>query len=301
MDPEPAELVASNDGTVWPIGETCVIGRSASADIMIEEPNISRQHAMIRRSDGGYSLFDLDSANGSTVNGAPVSEPVTLANGDRIGVADFEFVFHERHASEPLGGGIDASSTMMLTAQSQPMVFLVADVMGYTEISSKLPDDQLGELMAPWYEHCRKVLKSTGGQLDKFIGDCVFAYWKMTSPRERASALNAARQLTEYHLTPSSEQTTLLNSTSVDLKCGVALHIGEAAVGSFGRGNKTALGDEVNLTFRVEKLTRELTPDIVATAAFFEGWDAGRAMFLPEGEFELKGIDRKVEVFGMVD
>lgn len=297
MNPDHAELIAASDGSIWPLGETCIIGRHASADITLPVPNVSRQHAMIRYSDEGYSFFDLDSANGCSVNGSSVREPVVLRDGDRVSVAEIEFEFRERSPSGMMEDGIDPTSTMMISAQSEPMVFLVADIIGYTEMSEKLPDGELGKLMSPWYERCRDVLKTNNGQLDKFIGDCVFAYWRGTGPNQRASAVIAAKQLVEYQLTPSPIQTTMLHRDTVDLRCGVGLHIGKAAVGSFTRGNRTALGDEVNLTFRVEKLTRDISTDIVATAAFLEGWDAGRRMFTSAGEFELKGIARKVEVY----
>ena len=237
------------------------------------------------------------------MNGIPVREPVVLRHGDRITVANFEFTFREINPMNPpteeIGDGFSPTTTMMLTVQSQPMIFLVADIMGYTRISSKLPDGELGKLMSPWYQQCRDVLKANGGHLDKFIGDCVFAYWKSTGPRERTHAMNAARQLTEYHLKPSAEQTTMLDRESVDLRCGVGLHIGMAAVGSFTRGNQTALGDAVNLTFRVEKLTRTLEPDIVATSDFLEGWDVGKGIFVRCGEFQVEGIDRQIEVYGL--
>ena len=152
MKPDHAKLVATSDGSIWPLGETCIIGRHASADITLPFPNVSRQHAMIRHSDEGYSFFDLDSANGCSVNGSSVREPVVLRNGDRVSVAEIEFEFFELSPAGAVDDGIDPTSTMMISAQSEPMVFRVADLIGYTEMSAKLPDDELGKLRSPWYQ-----------------------------------------------------------------------------------------------------------------------------------------------------
>ena len=88
-----ARLVRDSDGQEWKLGESCVIGRSPSADIQLDDVSISREHAMIRLGEGGYLLYDLDSANGCRVNGAVVSQPVTLHHGDTVVVADVAMRF----------------------------------------------------------------------------------------------------------------------------------------------------------------------------------------------------------------
>lgn len=53
-----------------------VIGRHADCDITLADPSISRRHAEVRPSLGGYLLIDLDSTNGTTVNDEPVASHV---------------------------------------------------------------------------------------------------------------------------------------------------------------------------------------------------------------------------------
>ena len=77
------------------------------------------------------------------------------------------------------------------------------------------------------------------------------------------------------------------------------MHIGEAAVGAMSRGVQTALGDAVNVVFRVESLTRDVECDVVATDSFLEGWDEGREMFDSCGAHTVKGLSRAVEIFGL--
>jgi EAL domain-containing protein (putative c-di-GMP-specific phosphodiesterase class I) len=69
-----------------------VIGRDESADFCVESSRVSRKHVMIDRQDAGFVLRDLESTNGTYVNGKRVTE-VALADGDVVVIADFEFTF----------------------------------------------------------------------------------------------------------------------------------------------------------------------------------------------------------------
>jgi hypothetical protein len=73
-------------------GSRVVVGRSREADLVLEDPNVSRRHAELRREDGGWQIVDLGSTNGIKVNGRRVSE-AALRPGDQvtIGVTDLTF------------------------------------------------------------------------------------------------------------------------------------------------------------------------------------------------------------------
>jgi len=72
-----------------------VIGRSSGCDIVVDDPNVSRRHAEIRRMGEGYSLVDLGSTNGTEVNGQRVDE-TSLMNGDVISVGTTRLTFERR-------------------------------------------------------------------------------------------------------------------------------------------------------------------------------------------------------------
>jgi Protein of unknown function (DUF3662)/FHA domain len=73
-------------------GTRVVVGRSRECDIVMADPNVSRQHAELRREGDGWSIADLGSTNGIKVNGRRV-EHAPLSDGDRItlGVTDMTF------------------------------------------------------------------------------------------------------------------------------------------------------------------------------------------------------------------
>jgi Protein of unknown function (DUF3662)/FHA domain len=71
---------------------TVVIGRSRESDIRVSDPNVSRRHAEIRQDDSGFSIVDLDSTNGVSVNGRAVKR-AKLEHEDRITLGSTELVF----------------------------------------------------------------------------------------------------------------------------------------------------------------------------------------------------------------
>ncbi len=76
-------------------GPVTVLGRSRRCDIVLTDPNVSRQHAEIRRQDDGFMLVDLGSTNGTRVNRRDVKQ-VVLQHGDRIELGTTEFLFERQ-------------------------------------------------------------------------------------------------------------------------------------------------------------------------------------------------------------
>jgi len=70
-----------------------LVGRLPESDVCIEAPVVSRQHARLVFEPGGCVLEDLESTNGSFVNGSRVTGRARLAAGDRIAFASFAYVF----------------------------------------------------------------------------------------------------------------------------------------------------------------------------------------------------------------
>lgn len=67
--------------------DTFIIGRGPECDLVVADRQVSREHAQIRKSDGGYLLEDLGSKNGTHLNGIRLSAPELLQDGDEIQVA----------------------------------------------------------------------------------------------------------------------------------------------------------------------------------------------------------------------
>jgi pSer/pThr/pTyr-binding forkhead associated (FHA) protein len=80
-------LTVLNDpyaGKKLPVGEKFSIGRSESNELVLDLPEVSRQHAVIECQAGICTVTDLGSANGTFVNGARILQPTLLKSGDTI-------------------------------------------------------------------------------------------------------------------------------------------------------------------------------------------------------------------------
>ena len=89
----PVGSIVTSEGTRLEIGaEPLTIGRLPECDIVVSDPAVSRRHAEVRRRDGQFVVVDLDSTNGTRVNGAGVKDRV-LADGDEIRVGTVSMRF----------------------------------------------------------------------------------------------------------------------------------------------------------------------------------------------------------------
>ena len=96
-DQEPLEIAL--DGY-----EQISIGRGPDNDVVLDHVSLSGSHAVIQNLGGTFQLNDLDSTNGTYVNGEAVSEAV-LGHGARVMFGSVEAVFAEEASAEEVGAG----------------------------------------------------------------------------------------------------------------------------------------------------------------------------------------------------
>lgn len=77
------------------------IGRTTNNDIVVEDAQISKFHALFRLRDGGLELEDAGSVNGTTVDGVKLQkgQPRVLRGGERVGLGTLQFVLHDSAAA----------------------------------------------------------------------------------------------------------------------------------------------------------------------------------------------------------
>lgn len=274
-----------------------LVGRATESNVLITDPRASRRHAMIRRQDDGFWLFDLGSFNGSYVNGARVTGARQLADGDILNFADNEFRYNQDGVTQEAYDDDVGGSTIALI-HSKPVIILVSDITGFTALSEQLAPDNLAQVIGSWYGDCETVLGSRGATVDKFIGDCVLAYWTEVSEANYINAVLSARDLlTSCHKIYEAHRDVF---ESVDQKfgAGVALHSGQVAYGGMSQGEFTLVGDPVNLTFRVEGLTRKFPHDVLVTNEFIDAAPGLKAHSECLGSHSVKGRVEPVEVWG---
>ena len=93
------------EGQRWKIRSELLLGRDPDCDIVIPMRQVSRHHARIFRGENGTMVEDLDSKNGTYINGHHVEEVIRLEEGDEIQISLAQhFIYLSSDATMPLEG-----------------------------------------------------------------------------------------------------------------------------------------------------------------------------------------------------
>ncbi|MDK1117658.1 MAG: FHA domain-containing protein [Anaerolineae bacterium] len=104
----------------WPLARTVVLGRDSTCDIVIPDRQVSRYHARITPTQEGMILEDLDSKNGTNCNGALLTAPLVLQDGDEVKIALAQkFQFLTSDATMPLNEHAARPGRLMMDARSR--------------------------------------------------------------------------------------------------------------------------------------------------------------------------------------
>ena len=295
-----AKLRAADNSAVFPLEDFNLIGRSQDATIRVPDAGISRQHATLRREGRYFWVTDLGSANGTYVNDVAVTAARALRTGDRVQFGTSVYTFDQDDTES--GASNSGLQTQVLRSATPPLktihaTLLVGDLRDFTRISSQLSAEQVGNMLREWYADCEAILKPRGAVIDKFIGDGVFAYWPKVDVKSRAMAVEAAQLLSRPEANQSVTRRNVTETLGIAVQCNVGLHVGEVALGAMGRSVNTAVGEAVNVTFRIEGLTRKLGTPVLASRDFVDIWGANQNLFEDAGTHPLKGQPEPVDVF----
>jgi len=88
-------------GAPHAIGERAVIGRRPEADLVVLNDSVSRDHAELSRGEHGWTVRDLGSRNGTTIDGRRVQARALIVDGARLRVGEVAFAFVGRAIAMP--------------------------------------------------------------------------------------------------------------------------------------------------------------------------------------------------------
>ena len=162
---------------------------------------------------------------------------------------------------------------LVLGGEMRRMSFLFADVRGFTTIAEHFKSDPQGltSLINRFLTPMTDTIMARGGTIDKYIGDCIMAFWNAPlddheHPRHACeAALAMISQLGTLNATLEREAHESGNSHH-PIRIGVGLNTGECCVGNMGsqqRFDYSVLGDSVNLAARLEAQSKVYGVDIV--------------------------------------
>lgn len=273
-------------------GQSWTVGRSEACAVVLRSRSVSRLHALVQRLENGkHCLIDLGSRNGSLVNGQRVTVPATLHEGDRITLADQTLVFHGATAAPELRTSTLEAPTSALFTHT-PATVLVVDIREFTPLAQKVEQGLLSQTIGTWFLRVGTIAQQRGSWGQQYVGDAVMSVWTHANEGSRRSdlhrVLHALREIAR-----ATAELHRVFPLPHPIRIGAGINTGPAIVGST---DFTALGDTVNLAFRLESATKELALDIAIGQASFEALAPGfeEALWFERRELALKGYDRPV-------
>lgn len=122
MNPRLIAINGSLKGSTFALNEDQIsIGRDSASDVSLSHSSVSRRHCLIKRNGTEFLICDLDSYNGTFVNGVPVKEQ-TLVHADQIKIGSIALLFLLGESEEPGSGSLVQLDDSNLVSQSTRQV-----------------------------------------------------------------------------------------------------------------------------------------------------------------------------------
>ncbi|HEV3073665.1 MAG TPA: adenylate/guanylate cyclase domain-containing protein, partial [Thermoanaerobaculia bacterium] len=188
-------------------------------------------------------------------------------------------------------GGTEEGIRQLRAAEA---TVLFADLVGFTAFAEDSTPEQAAELLNAFLNLSVEAIFAAGGTLDKFIGDCVMAFFgaPMPQPDHAERAVRAAVEI-QRSLRVWNEDRAAQGLPGFAAR--VALNSGPVVVGDIGSARRvdyTVLGNTVNVAARLEALVAGPGEVVVGPETY--RLLAGAIPTEPLGEFQLKGLQQKI-------
>jgi adenylate cyclase len=171
-------------------------------------------------------------------------------------------------------------SQLRLGGEVRALTILFCDIRGFTTIAESMKGDPerlttlINRLLTPLSE----VVMAHGGTIDKYIGDCLMAFWNapLDDPDHATHAVEAALGMMQALEDLNGElraEAEARGETPISLRIGIGINTGHCVVGNVGserRFDYSALGDAVNLASRLEGASKDLGVPLVIGQATAE-------------------------------
>ena len=156
---------------------------------------------------------------------------------------------------------------LKLGGETKEMTLLFSDIRGFTPISEKYKGNPEGltRLINRFLTRMTDVIISNGGTIDKFMGDCIMAFWNapIENKKHREMALRTA---IDMQVALKELNTKLVSEGLPQINIGIGINTGQALVGNMGseqRFDYSVIGDAVNLASRLESSSKTLGKTLV--------------------------------------
>ena len=153
---------------------------------------------------------------------------------------------------------VDEHKLPELGGEQRELTVLFSDLRGFTSMSERLDPAVLTRMINAFLSAATEAVLEHGGTVDKYIGDCIMAFWNapLDQPDHARMACRAALRILEKVEALDRE---LAGQGHPPLVAGIGINTGPCTVGNFGSARRleySAVGDAVNVASRLEGETK---------------------------------------------
>lgn len=184
-----------------------------------------------------------------------------------------------------------------MTASTRELTVMFCDMRGFTAMAESMEPTRLQALLNNVFSRLTDVIRQHQGTIDKYMGDCVMAFWgaPVEAPNHAKLAVMAALDMVAA-LQKLNDEHRAANLALIGI--GIGLNTGTMCVGDMGsrlRRSYTVIGDAVNLGARLEGLCKTYGCDIVASES--TRLAAPGFVWQELDKVRVKGKDTSVAIF----
>jgi class 3 adenylate cyclase len=189
----------------------------------------------------------------------------------------------------PVEPGGSAESPRTTSSERRFITALFADLVGFTSMTEASDAEDVRSMLTDYFERARTVIERFGGEVDKFIGDAITAFWGTTVANEDDAerAVRAGLELVDV-------VDSLGEELGLDLALRVGVLSGETAVGEGGNQQGLVIGDIVNTAARIQSAA---DPGSVFVGEATHRLTTGAFTYAERGAIEAKGKSDPVPVW----
>jgi len=186
------------------------------------------------------------------------------------------------------------------------VTILFSDIRGYSKVSAKSEPHALVSQLNEYLTAMVECVFRFGGTLDKFMGDAVMAVWgNVHTDGASNDAVAAVRAALAMRMELARLNTKWRGQGLPEFQIGIALNHGPVVAGNVGSPQRmefTVIGDAVNVTWKMQELTKNLSAELVVSKSVrslivehFELRPLGKhALHSLSGEWEIFGISQPI-------
>jgi len=182
-----------------------------------------------------------------------------------------------RYFSPQVVALLEASGEGEVPSRRCEVTVLISDVRDFTALSEAMDSEEVVDLLSDYQTRMVEVIHAVDGNLDKFLGDGILAYFGAPVPQtdHAARALSCA---IEMQRAVADLNRTREARGEAPIRIGIGIHSGEVVMGNVGsprRREFTVIGDVVNVASRIESLTKKLGHPILISEETHRRLDGG--------------------------